>query len=61
MSVGTDYDDSDSAIVYSDGWQAIIGTIFQEFDNTVHQSTVNGASATIKFTGGLPLTRFPST
>ncbi|KAF9473037.1 hypothetical protein BDN70DRAFT_997845 [Pholiota conissans] len=51
MSQGTDYDDSNSGITYSSGWQAESGTISQQFDNTIHSTSANGASATIKFTG----------
>lgn len=48
---GTDYDDSNPAILYSAGWTAQTGTNSQQFMSTSHTTTVKGASATIKFQG----------
>ncbi|KAF8967236.1 hypothetical protein BDZ97DRAFT_1916852 [Flammula alnicola] len=46
-----DVDDTSPAISYSSGWQAVSGTTSQQFDSTIHQSSVHGASATITFSG----------
>ncbi|KAF5323742.1 hypothetical protein D9619_012871 [Psilocybe cf. subviscida] len=48
---GTDYDDSNPAILYSAGWTAQTGTNSQQFMSTSHTTAVKGASATIKFQG----------